>query len=154
MGVNGEISYIAVQEPVMPQATPNAPTPQDAMFLQQIQQNSAMRQQSNIEMTGSVAPRLDSVAGAHYAERERMRLELEILQKKISDLNLAHLAASDPTGELRHDQAFERNELAKELQIIESTIRDREREIAVNHMNLVDNNFEMSSAAITGNYRY
>lgn len=71
-----------------------------------------------------------------------MKQELEQLQKKISHLKWAHRDASsssssstvEATTSLSSREGNEKDELAKELHMIESTIRDREREILVNHM--------------------
>lgn len=80
--------------------------------------------------------------------------ELEQLQKKISNLNLAHMdnsgrghssslaggsasiasLASLPGA--KQEEVAQKDELAKELVMIESTIRDREREISINHMRI------------------
>lgn len=76
-----------------------------------------------------------------------MKIELEQLQKKISDLKWAHrdsstvgveataaAAAAAATTATSSREGNEKDELAMELHMIESTIRDREREILVNHM--------------------
>ncbi len=130
IGLNGEIGYIALPAVAdQPQADPT---------LQQIQQNSALHQQLQ-----SQSPQCSQQQQLLYAESERMRHELEQLQKKISDLNLARLADNSTAvtsggnsatlTTQRPEFAKERDELAKELVYIESTIREREREISINH---------------------
>lgn len=86
------------------------------------------------------------------AESERMRQELEQLQKKISKLNVnrdvgtaepgaggaaANVANAPSSAERGQQQpATEKEELANELQMIESTIRERENEITVNQLRM------------------
>jgi len=88
------------------------------------------------------------------AESERMRQELEELQKKISKLNVNRDVGSTEVGigggatnnapnvpssserRLPLQPATEKDELAKELQMIESTIRERENEITVNQLRM------------------
>lgn len=88
------------------------------------------------------------------AESERMRQELEELQKKISKLNVNRDVGSTEVGigggatnnapnvpssserRLPPQPATEKDELAKELQMIESTIRERENEITVNQLRM------------------
>jgi len=86
------------------------------------------------------------------AESERMRQELEQLQKKISKLNVnrdvgstdmgiggttTNVANAPSSTERRPQQPVtEKDELAKELQMIESTIRERENEITVNQLRM------------------
>ncbi len=187
VGPNGEISYIAVQSDPPPSAASAAavsvqgnanavnagghgwvpPTPphhQTDITLQHIMQNSAAHQRSPSPTHSSIQL---------YAESERMKQELEQLQKKISDLNMAHLdparnrtAASSAAAVLassvgaqvppsaaaasaspaaaaaavaavawggKKTEKVEKEELAKELVMIESTIRDREREMTISH---------------------
>ena len=87
VGVNGEIGYIAVQEhdptlshiqhsSALHQQSPS-PTP-----LQQQQQQQQMQQQVPAVTASSSSQLL-------FAESERMRQELEQLQRKISDLGRA-----------------------------------------------------------------
>lgn len=118
IGANGEISYVAV---------PESPYPIPDVTLQQIQQNSAF--------LSSTAPASQQ---SLFAESERMKHELEMLQKKISDLNMAHIerqsTEADPNS--RHGISSEREDLTRELQMIESTIRDRELEISANRLRI------------------
>lgn len=132
VGINGEIGYIAVPE-VQPDFT-----------LQQIQQTSALHQHSPspTHYLPTVQSQQQQSSQALYQESERMKQELEQLQKKISHLKWAHRDASsssssstvEATTSLSSREGNEKDELAKELHMIESTIRDREREILVNHM--------------------
>lgn len=146
VGVNGEIGYIAVQEPAMVPMT--APPSAAAAAMQ--------------------TPEHGVDAASVFAESERMKHELEVLQRKISNLNMAqqhqqyqlmqqqqqHVVTSGPsspevieklptsvaaaaaaataaaaTMNSGPTHAFE---LASELQLIEKTIRDREMEIQIN----------------------
>jgi hypothetical protein len=87
-------------------------------------------------------------------ESERMKHELEVLQKKISCLNTQRMSYSSSGGgnssltngsgssniDTNHEShpsngiiaQNETNQLTSELQLIENTIKDREREIIVN----------------------
>ncbi len=186
VGPNGEIGYIAVPAAAAAaaaaatagastapaaadQATFVPPTPphhQTDITLQHIMQSSAAHQHQQTPSPSQSSMEL-------YAESERMKQELEQLQRKISDLNMAHLdparnrtavataaaaaaAASlgaanamslPPTVSLplrqplpafafppgRPMQDLEKEELTKELVMIESTIKDRERELSISH---------------------
>ena len=169
--MNGEIGYIAVAEP-----DPVCPPPiVNDVALQQIQQNSTLHQQQQNQNQG-VSPshqhqhqHQQQYSQQLYAESERMKHELEQLQRKISDLNLARRdddgdgatpatsssssAAPVALNQDREEKAGaegdasaskvvvaavsgNKHELAKELKMIESTIRDREREITVNHLRI------------------
>ena len=128
VGANGEIGYIvaanAVPEPatVIPVVQPPPPPVNDAVD-----------------------------AASVYAESERMKHELEILQRKISDLNMAqqyqliqngsssstvHSTIQRPTSSTTPAASIGFSplhlELASELQLIEKTIRDREMELQIN----------------------
>ena len=143
VGANGEIGYIAVQEP--------SPFPtSDSITLQQIQQNSALHQASPSPVLhphhlsgGPATPGSGTGAGGGggdlYAQSQRMKMELEQLQKKISDLSVAHMETQQQQITINHngipmgpEELRERNQLTTELRIIESTIRDREREMSIN----------------------
>ena len=166
--MNGEIGYIAVAEP-----DPVCPPPiVNDVALQQIQQNPTLHQQQQNQNQG-VSPshhhQQHQYSQQLYAESERMKHELEQLQRKISDLNLARRdddgdgatpatsssssAAPVALNQDREEKAGaegdasaskvvvaavsgNKHELAKELKMIESTIRDREREITVNHLRI------------------
>jgi len=130
-GPHGEIGYLAV-----PPGDPLPPPPDPA--LQQIQTNSAMHQ------LGPVASSQQQQQQHLYAESQRMKQELEQLQRKIDRLNMAHIDQNQigggsngaPLGGPCPEpvaSSHEKEQLANELAMIECTIRDREREISVNH---------------------
>ena len=67
-----------------------------------------------------------------------MRLRLDLLQMKISSLNIARLSGLPPPSLYQTDTPAmflgdEKNQLTSELQLIENSIQDREREIKMNH---------------------
>ena len=129
VGANGEIGYIAVADPGVPLAMMSA-GPID------LQTNAAAAlatiQAENVS---------DIDAAAVYAESERMKKDLEILQQKISHLNLTKNLSSrngrhssmeqqqQQQSQLTSQQVPRHVELASELQLIEKTIRDREMEL-------------------------
>jgi exonuclease VII large subunit len=131
VGVNGEISYIAVPEQGLP------PPIQPSFFPAQ-----AAAATPAIPPAAAAAVASPSQQ-ALFAESERMKHELTLLQKQISDLNLAHMDNARSAGQVGNgnnahasQNETEREVLAKELHLIESAIRDREREIKVNHMRI------------------
>ena len=65
-----------------------------------------------------------------------MKQELELLQKKISDLKYSESSSTlhEPRTSVAQEEQAAKDELSKELRMIESTIRDRECEININHM--------------------
>ena len=137
VGANGEIGYIAVPEPVTVTPTQQVPTPEPI----QIQTEQ-----------GPMDPAMV------FAESERMKHELQVLQKKISDLNVAQQqfqlmqqqqmqmrvqpagaiggAVEDVPQQQVNPGAMggktRHLELASELQLIEKTIKDREMELQIN----------------------
>ena len=131
VGANGEIGYIAVADPgagAVPLAMMSA-GPAD------LQNNSA----ALAMQTENAVSDID--AAAVYAESERMKKDLEILQQKISHLNLTKNLSSrngrqtsmeqqqQQQSRLTSQQVPRHVELASELQLIEKTIRDREMEL-------------------------
>jgi hypothetical protein len=110
VGANGEIGYIAVQEApvaVQPQAAP-------------------------VQVQQQCEPTVD--AALVFAESERMKHELEVLQRKISDLNMAQQYMQQQQQQQhipRSNHLHRSRELTSELQLIENTIRDREMEMQV-----------------------
>eukprot|EP00095_Tigriopus_kingsejongensis_P007337 maker-scaffold589_size129586-snap-gene-0.39 protein:Tk07337 transcript:maker-scaffold589_size129586-snap-gene-0.39-mRNA-1 annotation:"PREDICTED: roquin-1" len=158
IGANGEISYVAVPESVFP--TPD-------LALQQIQQNSALHQQGSSGTAANNPP--TSSQQSLFAESERMKHELEMLQKKISDLNMAHIEHQQvglsadtnsqaslsnggdfptPMGNAEEqDLSREKDDLARELHMIESTIRDREQEISANRLRIETSDSSMIPSA-------
>lgn len=126
VGANGEIGYIAVADPGVPLAMMSA-GPAD------LQNNAATLaiQAENVS---------DIDAAAVFAESERMKKDLEILQQKISHLNLTKKLSSrnarhssmeqqQQQPHLTSQQVPRHVELASELQLIEKTIKDREMEL-------------------------
>ena len=131
VGANGEIGYIAVADPgagAVPLAMMSA-GPAD------LQNNSA----ALAMQTENAVSDID--AAAVYAESERMKKDLEILQQKISHLNLTKNLSSRNARQTSMEQQQQQQsrqtsqqvprhvELASELQLIEKTIRDREMEL-------------------------
>ena len=171
VGVNGEIGYIAVQQP-NPEGTLvtagndmtiEPPNYMNNMFAQPIQSPSHgscnINRNSSIQGIpsggGPFGP--NSIDGppsqeALRLESERMKHELEVLQQKISCLNTARMSSSSggsggvtesagtigATVENNHAAnngvvtLNETAQLTSELQLIENTIKDREREIIIN----------------------
>ena len=171
VGVNGEIGYIAVQQPnpegtlvtAGTDMTIEPPNYMNNMFSQPIQSPSHgsgnMNRNSSIQGItqggGPFGP--NSIDGppsqeALRLESERMKHELEVLQQKISCLNTARMNSSiggngggtESVGSIgtsvesnhaENNGVVTRNETAQltsELQLIENTIKDREREIIIN----------------------
>ena len=103
-----------------------------------------------IEHVAVEPPSVD--AASVYAESERMKHELEILQQKISSLNMAQQYHQRMQMHQQHQQQQQQApisyghhadkayvssqpmhlDLASELTLIEKTIRDREMEIQIN----------------------
>ena len=148
VGMNGEIEFIVVPPP--------DPQPQSQLDLRHIH-NPAIH--SPVAPTAPPMPPPARTPDATqrksqnlYAESQRMKHELEILQQKISSLNLAKMddnksqpevsgtsgppvapmAASDSAPEPEGDEE-RKDQLTYELQLIENTILDRELEISINH---------------------
>ena len=135
VGANGEIGYIAVADPG---GVPPALAMMSAGGPVDLQNNTAALA---IQAAENVTDSID--AAAVYAESERMKKDLEILQQKISHLNLtknlssrnAHNQSSmehqqqQQQPHLTSQQVPRHVELASELQLIEKTIRDREMEL-------------------------
>ena len=171
VGVNGEIGYIAVQQPNPDESLgPGSEMALDHqnymnnMFVPSMQSPghaSAPINRGNMipAMTpaGSFNNPSNEIAPSQEAlrlESERMKHELEVLQKKISCLNTARMSTSSkentnlmasngtqyrqsqPVGNTQTDNDHvvqtEMTQLTSELQLIENTIKDREREIIVN----------------------
>ena len=178
VGVNGEIGYVAVQQP-NPESSfvpgqemamdhqnflnnvfsaPPITSPSHHSSTTMINQNSVI---TGCTQGGGGFSNNDTQPSqeALRQESERMKHELEVLQKKISCLNTARRNNSQNGGgnfnfgtedrssnfanENKSNEVIsnsgcnniaqnETNQLATELQLIENTIKDREREIILN----------------------
>ena len=101
VGANGEIGYIAVAESISVPGTPvQPPIPHQIQTQVQAQaqvQPQMQQQPSPVQVMiqaggpqgGHIQDQSNMDPAAVYAESERMKHELEVLQKKISDLNMA-----------------------------------------------------------------
>ena len=151
VGSHGEIGYIAVQEP-----TPHAqmipsdqiiPSDQLQTVLPQIQTvNPGNTHQAVLQhQPVTVAPRPANINPSSVtAEYARMKHELGVLQRQISDLNAQQqqhqyqmmqqqeLLLASQAQQRRTPEAQLQNDLSSELQLIEKTIRDREMELQMN----------------------
>lgn len=133
VGVNGEIGYIAIPEP--PIAVGAAAAAADINMQHIHQSNLVSPVHRAMPMAAQPPPQsnMDPQTTGLLAESERMRQRLEILQMKISSLNMARMNGLPPPT--YQDPIFgEREQLTSELQLIENTIQDREREIKINHL--------------------
>ena len=151
VGSFGEIGYIAVQEPTPHAANPCTqmiPTDQMQTVLPQIQtMNPGNTHQAAVlqHQPVTVAQRPANVeASSVTAEYARMKHELGVLQRQISDLNAQQqqhqyqmmqqqeLLLASQAQQRRTPEAQLQNDLTSELQLIEKTIRDREMELQMN----------------------
>jgi len=169
VGVNGEIGYIAVQQPNPDETLVSGPEMamdhqnyMSNMFAPPIQSpthSSAPMNRNNTipAMTpgGAFSQNSNECAPSQEAlrlESERMKQELEVLQKKISRLNTARMSTSSGGNAVMASNGAgyqclsvgntqtsngpvvqtEMTQLTSELQLIENTIKDREREIIIN----------------------
>lgn len=151
VGSYGEIGYIAVQEPTPHAANPCTqmiPTDQMQTVLPQIQtMNPGNTHQAAVlqHQPVTVAQRPANVeASSVTAEYARMKHELGVLQRQISDLNAQQqqhqyqmmqqqeLLLASQAQQRRTPEAQLQNDLTSELQLIEKTIRDREMELQMN----------------------
>ena len=185
VGANGEIGYIAVQQPTPDTAMAAAAAGTDLNLMdlehakymnnmfaptaQSPSQNTAPINRNNplSTMTPGGAFNANEL-GPHSQEAlrlesERMKHELEVLQQKISCLNTARMASTNsgstgssggaiPSSEGSHPASndvtqTETVQLTSELQLIENTIKDREREISVNR------NTDMTTTGSSGSSR-
>ena len=165
VGVNGEIGYVAVPQPtpdvgLMPGAEIGMDPPPNYinnMFVPSIQNSSHATSPMDPSSGGFNSSNQADCSQSQEAlrlESERMKHELEVLQKKISCLNTQRMNYSNSVGgnasltnassssnmDMNHEShpdngiiaQNETNQLTSELQLIENTIKDREREIIVN----------------------
>ena len=161
VGVNGEIGYIAVQQPnpegtlvtAGADLTIETPNYMNNMFAQPIQSPShgSGNLNRNIQGITQGGGTFDPPSQeALRIESERMKHELEVLQQKISCLNTARMSSStggnggvtESVGAIgapvennhaaNNGSKNETAQLTSELQLIENTIKDREREIITN----------------------
>ena len=159
VGANGEIGYIAVQEPneippshVNPMVPP-APAPEQIhqavpmpAVLQPLnhQQVPVLHHQPPLPIMQPVQRNSNVDASSVTAEYARMKHELGVLQQQISDLNAQQqqhqyqmmqqqeLLRASQAQQRRTPEAQLQNDLTSELQLIEKTIRDREMEQQMN----------------------
>ena len=170
VGANGEIGYIAVQQPTpdTAMAAAAAGTELNLMDMEHAKYMNTMFAPTAQSPSHNTAPinrnnPLPTITqggafnanelGTHSQEAlrlesERMKHELEVLQQKISCLNTARMATGNGGSTGSSGSAVqslvgshpattdvtqtETNQLTSELQLIENTIKDREREISVN----------------------
>ena len=165
VGVNGEIGYVAVPQPtpdvgLIPGAEMGMDPPPNYinnMFVPSIQNSSHATSPMDPSSGGFNSSNQSDCTQSQEAlrlESERMKHELEVLQKKISCLNTQRMnysssgggnsSLTNGSGSTNIDMNVEShpsngiiaqnetNQLTSELQLIENTIKDREREIIVN----------------------
>ena len=187
VGVNGEIGYIAVQQPnpdgALVAGTEMSMEHPNYMFAPPIQSPSHGSGNMNINSTISCLAPGGGFSNTNEAppsqealrlESERMKHELEVLQKKISCLNTARMSSSNAGANTSlnpkagsssnpvednlasNTTTVTQNETAQltsELQLIENTIKDREREIIVNRStDMTDNANEGAANLEYGSY--
>lgn len=183
VGANGEIGYIAIQEP------PIAGTLINSVVIDSVQiptwlklfpvgAAAAAADMQHIHQSSLISPlqrhptaythHHSGIAAINYPRSICLYVKImwitpffcflgdservKQLQFQLSSLNLTHI--SNPSENLYRDPVIgEREQLTSELQMIENTIQDREREIKVNQLRNVSKEVDDSSTASQGSLK-